>query len=212
MNGPERRAAVADARLYLVADGEFPNDVLVGVIEAGVDLVQLRMKDADVSEILEIGDAWGHVCRDANVPLIINDRPDIALALQADGVHLGQDDLPPSFARQIVGPDVIIGRSTHSREQIAQGIDEVAEGCADYIAVGPIWETPTGPGKPGVGLELITHASETVDFPWFGIGAIDTRNVGDVAAAGATRIVVVRAITQADDPIAAVQALRAGLG
>jgi thiamine-phosphate pyrophosphorylase len=212
MNPSDRRQALADAKLYLVADGDFPNDVLGIVVEAGVDLVQLRMKDADVSEILEIGDAWMHVCRDANVPLIINDRPDIAFALGADGVHLGQDDLPPSFARRIVGDDMIIGRSTHSREQIAQGVAEHDEGCADYIAVGPIWETPTGPGKPGVGLELITHASQNVSLPWFGIGGIDTSNVGDVAGAGATRIVVVRAITQADDPVAAVQALRAGIG
>jgi thiamine-phosphate pyrophosphorylase len=212
MRAEERRAALANAKLYLVADGDFPGDVLESVIEAGVDLVQLRMKDGDASEILEIGDAWMHVCRDADVPLIINDRPDIALVLGADGVHLGQDDLPPAFARKILGPDVIIGRSTHSEAQIAQGIDEQAEGCADYIAVGPIWETPTGPGKPGVGLELISHASSTVTFPWFGIGGINTSNVSDVAAAGAKSIVVVRAITEASDPIAAVEALRSAVG
>jgi thiamine-phosphate pyrophosphorylase len=181
------------------------------VIDAGVDLVQLRMKDADVSEILEIGDAWMRACRDADVPLVINDRPDIALALGADGVHLGQDDLPPAVARQILGPDVIIGHSTHSVGDIEHAAREFEERCTDYIAVGPIHETPTGPGKAAVGLELVRHAAETVAFPWFGIGGIDPSNVGDVVAAGAKRIVVVRAITLASDPIAAVGELRAAL-
>ena len=211
MNGADRRTALEKARLYLVAPGEFPVDVLVAVIEAGVDLVQLRMKDADVSEILEIGDAWMQACDAARVPLVINDRPDIALALGADGVHLGQDDLPPAVARAILGPDVIIGRSTHSVADIEHGAREYEEGCADYIAVGPIHETPTAPGKPGVGLELVRHAAETVAFTWFGIGGIDPTNVADVVGAGATRIVVVRAITLADDPVGAVETLRSAL-
>jgi thiamine-phosphate pyrophosphorylase len=207
----DRRSALEDARLYLVAPGEFPTDVLGAVIAAGVDIVQLRMKDADVSEILEIGEQWMGVCEDSGVPLVINDRPDIALALGADGVHLGQDDLPPFVAREIVGPDMLIGRSTHSTSDIARAVHEHEDGLADYIAVGPIWETPTGPGKPGTGLGLVRHAASAVRFPWFGIGAIDTSSVGDVVAAGATRIVVVRAITLADDPLAAVGALRGAL-
>jgi thiamine-phosphate pyrophosphorylase len=207
----ERRAALDRARLYLVAPGEFPTDVLGAVIEAGVDLVQLRMKDADASEILDIGEQWMGVCEDAGVLFVVNDRPDIALALAADGVHLGQDDVPPIVAREIVGPDVIIGRSTHSVDDIALGISEHADELADYIAVGPIWETPTGPGKPGVGLELVSHAAGVVEFPWFGIGAIDPGNVASVVDAGAGRIVVVRAITLADDPLAAVAALRSAL-
>ena len=206
-----RRAALESARLYLVAPGEFPVDFLASVIEAGVDIVQLRMKEADVSEILEVGDAWMRVCAAADVPLVINDRPDIAVALGADGVHLGQDDLPPSVARDIVGPDVVIGRSTHSVEDIESASREHDEGFADYIAVGPIYETPTAPGKPGVGLELVRHASENVTFPWFGIGGIDASNVADVVAAGASRIVVVRAIAQSADPVAAVMTLRSAL-
>lgn len=211
MKASERREALERAKLYLVAPGEFPTDVLAAVIAAGVDLVQLRMKDAEASEILEIGEQWMGVCEDCHVPLVVNDRPDIALALGADGVHLGQDDLPPFVAREIVGPDMLIGRSTHSENDIARGVQEYEDGLADYIAVGPIWETPTGPGKPGTGLNLVTHAASAVDFSWFGIGAIDTSNVGDVVAAGATRIVVVRAITLADDPVGAVGALRSAL-
>ena len=211
MKSSERREALERAQLYLVAPGELPTDILGAVIAAGVDLVQLRIKDADVSEILDIGEQWMGVCEECHVPLVVNDRPDIALALGADGVHLGQDDLPPFVAREIVGPDMLIGRSTHSTDDIARGVQEHEDGLADYIAVGPIWETPTGPGKPGTGLGLVTHAASAVSFPWFGIGAIDTSNVGDVVAAGATRIVVVRAITLADDPVAAVGALRSAL-
>jgi thiamine-phosphate pyrophosphorylase len=211
MKPSERLDALERARLYLVAPGEFPVDVLQVVIEAGVDVVQLRMKDADAAEVLEIGEQWMGVCESHGVPFVVNDRPDIALALAADGVHLGQDDVPPFVAREILGPQTIIGRSTHSADDIERARREHDDGLADYIAVGPIWETPTGPGKPGTGLELVSHAAEVVAFPWFGIGAIDTFNVGSVAAAGASRIVVVRAITLADDPVAAVEALRAGL-
>jgi thiamine-phosphate pyrophosphorylase len=211
MKPSERRDAFERARLYLVAPGEFPVDILDVVVQAGVDVVQLRMKDGDAAEVLEIGEQWMGVCEQHNVPFVINDRPDIALALAADGVHLGQDDLPPIVAREILGPHAVIGRSTHSAPDIERAQREHDDGLADYIAVGPIWPTPTGPGKPGTGLELVTHAAAAVTFPWFGIGAIDTSNVASVVAAGAHRIVVVRAITLADDPAAAVDALRAGL-
>jgi thiamine-phosphate pyrophosphorylase len=211
VNADERRRALDDARVYLVAPGELPMDLLQSVIEAGVDVVQLRMKDADAAEILEIGDLFRGTCERAGVPLVVNDRPDIALALGADGVHLGQDDLPPSFARDIVGPDVLIGRSTHSAEDIDRARAEHSDGFADYIAVGPIYETPTKPGRPAVGLELLGTASARVDFPWFAIGGINTTNIGGVLEAGARRIVVVRAITEASDPIGAVEALRKAL-
>jgi thiamine-phosphate pyrophosphorylase len=207
MKPSDRRDALERARLYLVAPGEFPVDVLHAVIEAGVDLVQLRMKDADAAEILEVGDSFMRVCDETNVPFVVNDRPDIAVALAADGVHLGQDDLPPFVAREIVGTDMLIGRSTHSQGDIDRAIQEHDDRLSDYIAVGPIHETPTAPGRPAVGLELIRHASGVVDFPWFGIGGIDPSNVADVAAAGARRIVVVRAITLAQDPMTAARAL-----
>jgi thiamine-phosphate pyrophosphorylase len=211
MRAAERRAALEAARLYLVAPGEFPTDVLAEVIAAGVDVVQLRMKDAEAAEILEIGDAWMAVCEDAKVPFIINDRADLAAALACDGVHLGQDDLPPIVAREILGPDVLIGRSTHSTGDIDEALLEHADLIADYIAVGPIHETPTKLGRRAVGLELVSDAAPRVGFPWFGIGGIDPGNVADVVGAGAQRIVVVRAITLADDPPAAAEALKAAL-
>ena len=200
-----------DRRLYVCFPGEFPVDLLVSVIESGVDVVQLRMKDAEAVEVIEIADQFQHVCRDTGVPFIVNDRPDIALALQADGVHLGQDDLPPDVARAILGPGATIGRSTHSRDDIERSLGEHAKGLADYIAVGPVHETPTKLGRPGVGLDLIEHAAATVDFPWFAIGGIDTTNVDTVVKAGAKRIAVVRAITQADDPVEAAKRLRDAL-
>lgn len=211
MKAPERKAAIEAARLYLVAPGEFPTDVLAAVIAAGVDVVQLRMKDAEAAEVLEIGEAWMGVCEEAHVPFVVNDRPDIALALAADGVHLGQDDLPPIVAREIVGPDVVIGRSTHSAADIDHVLAEQADGLADYIAVGPVHSTPTKPGRPPTGTELLGYAASHVEFPWFGIGGIDTSTVADVTSAGAKRIVVVRAIIESDDPIAAVGALKAAL-
>ena len=207
----ERRAALERAKLYLVGPGELPVDLLQSVIEAGVDLIQLRMKDADAAEIIEIGDQWRGECERAGVLFIVNDRPDVALALGADGVHLGQDDLPPAVARDIVGPDMMIGRSTHSIEDIDRARKEYEDGLADYIAVGPVYETPTAPGKPAVGLELLRLAAERVEFPWFAIGGLNPRNVGGVVEVGARRIVVVRAITEATDPIGAVEELRAAL-
>jgi thiamine-phosphate pyrophosphorylase len=207
----ERLDAFANARVYLVAPGEFPVDVLEVVVDAGVDVVQLRMKDADAAEVIEIGEQWMGVCENRRVPFIVNDRPDVALALAADGVHLGQDDLPPVVAREILGPEAIIGRSTHSEADIERALREHADGLADYIAVGPVHATPTKEGRPGTGVSLVEHASGVAPMPWFAIGGITASNVGDVAGAGATRIVVVRAITEASDPVAAVEALRAGL-
>ena len=211
MKPAQRREALGRSKLYLVAAGELPLDVLRSVIEAGVDLVQLRMKDADAAEIIEIGDQFRGVCEEAGVPFVVNDRPDVARALGADGVHLGQDDLPPALAREIVGPDVLIGRSTHSTADIERANSEHEAGLADYIAVGPVYETPTAPGKPPVGPELLSEAARSVSFPWFAIGGINTRNIGGIVDVGATRIVVVRAITEAADPIRAVAELRASL-
>lgn len=211
MIASKRRVALERARLYLVAPGELPVDVIQSVIEAGVDLVQLRMKDADAAEVIEIGDQFRGECERAGVLFVVNDRPDIALALGADGVHLGQDDLPPAVARDIVGPDVLIGRSTHSIEDIDRACKDHDDGVADYIAVGPVYETPTAPGKPAVGLELLRVAAERVGFPWFAIGGINPRNIGGIVEVGARRIVVVRAITEATDPIGAVEELRRAL-
>ncbi len=211
MKASARSEAFDKARVYLVAPGEFPVGILEVVIDAGVDVVQLRMKDADAAEILEIGEQWMGVCENKQVPFIVNDRPDVALALAADGVHLGQDDLPPVVAREILGPQAIIGRSTHSERDIELALREHADGLADYIAVGPVHATPTKEGRPGTGLSLIEHASRVAEMPWFAIGGIDPSNIADISDAGASRIVVVRAITEADDPGTAAEQLRGGL-
>jgi thiamine-phosphate pyrophosphorylase len=211
MKPKDRREAFERARLYLVAPGDFPVDVLGAVIEAGVDIVQLRMKDAEAAEIIEVADQFQGVCEAAGVPFVLNDRPDVALALAADGVHLGQDDLPPIVAREILGPDVIIGRSTHSVQDISRALEERESGLADYIAVGPVHQTPTKAGRPAVGTELLEHASKSVQFPWFAIGGINIANLSNVVRAGAERIVVVRAIVESDDPVRSASELKGEL-
>jgi thiamine-phosphate pyrophosphorylase len=142
------------------------------------------------------------------VPFILNDRPDLVAECGADGVHVGQDDVPVAEARAALGPELLIGLSTHSPEELAAACSAPADARPDYVSVGPIWETPTKAGRRAVGLELIERAARETTLPWFAIGGIDASNVGDVVAAGAERIVVVRAIRDADDPAAAARALR----
>jgi thiamine-phosphate pyrophosphorylase len=197
------RERLAGARLYLVC-GELPRGRLDAAIEGGVDLVQLRMKTDDDERLLAAARRLAALCHGHGVPLILNDRPDLVEAAGADGVHVGQDDLPVSRARELVGPDRLVGLSTHSPQQIeAAGSQEV-----DYIGVGPIHATPTKPGRAPVGLELVAYATAHAARPFFAIGGIDPGNVDAVRAAGATRIAVVRAITEAADPRAAAAALR----
>jgi thiamine-phosphate pyrophosphorylase len=181
--------------------------VLEPALRGGVDIFQLRMKDASDAEILAAAVVARQLCDEAGALFIINDRPDLAADARADGVHVGQDDMTLAYARAAAGHDLIVGRSTHAESEIA----EAAE--ADYFAVGPIHRTPTKPGRPPVGLELITHAAEHASdlTPWFAIGGIDDANVGEVVAAGATRVVVVRAIAEATDPERAARTLRAAL-
>ncbi len=199
-----RRARLERARLYVVT-GVRPDlpDFLEAILEAGVDIVQLREKQAEAGNLLR----WGEVFRGAaerhGALFVVNDRPDVALAADADGVHLGQDDLPPRMARDILGGDAIIGLSTHASEQWDGAAPE-----ADYLCAGPVWETPTKPGRPAAGLESLRYAAAGgEERPWFAIGGITTENVDQVVDAGATRIVVVRAVTEASDPSAAVRAL-----
>lgn len=199
-----------DARLYFVAPGDFDTALLPAVVEAGVDVVQLRMKEAEAAEVIAVGARFKDACA-GRVPFVINDRPDIALALQADGVHLGQDDLPPTVARDILGPGAIIGRSTHSTEDIDLAVREHERGLCDYIAVGPVRETPTKPGRPATGPDLLGYAARTVTFPWFAIGGIDITNLGDMLGAGARRVVVVRAIAEASEPVLAAKELAGAL-
>ena len=200
----DRRDRLARARLYLVCDRR-PEAFLRAALEGGVDIVQLRDKDASDEQVLEAATVFRRLADEHGALFLVNDRPDLAVAADADGVHVGQDDTPASDARRVVGRDRIVGLSTHSPEQIA-----AARGV-DYIAVGPVYATPTKPGRPAVGLELIRHAATYAPEPWFAIGGIDRRTVGAVVAAGARRAVVVRAITEADDPCAAARALRDAL-
>ncbi len=195
-----------NARLYLVADA-ISNDTLEAALLGGVDLVQLRMKQAGDSEILEVAARFRTICDAHDVPLLINDRPDLAVAAGAAGVHVGQDDLSVAEARRAVGEEAIVGLSTHDLSQV----DAAQDLPLDYFAVGPIHATPTKPGRPAVGEGLVRYAAEHAKLPFFAIGGLDATNVGAVIAAGGRRIAVVRAITEARDPQAAAAALAQAL-
>ncbi|WP_228430890.1 thiamine phosphate synthase [Baekduia soli] len=203
----DRRDRLQRCRLYLVS-GAAPGgrplaDVLPAALAGGVDVFQLRMKDARDDEILAAAAVAAAACRDAGALFILNDRPDLAAAAGADGVHVGQDDLPLARARELAGPDRLVGQSTHSPAQV-----DAAAG-ADYIGVGPVHATPTKPGRPAVGLELVGHAAAHAALPWFAIGGVDAATLGAVLAAGARRVAVVRAVADAADPAAAARGLRA---
>jgi thiamine-phosphate pyrophosphorylase len=200
----DRRERLRAARLYLVCD-EQPDEFLHAVLGAGVDLIQLRMKDAGDEEIIAVGRRLA--AAEPGALFIVNDRPDLVHATGADGVHVGQDDAAVGDARATVGPDRLVGLSTHSPEQV----DAAAGGPVDYIGVGPVHATPTKPGRPAVGLALVGYAAEQATVPFFAIGGITADNVGAVRDAGAKRIAVVRAITEATDPAAAVRSLRSAM-
>ncbi|MEA2427115.1 MAG: thiamine-phosphate pyrophosphorylase [Thermoleophilaceae bacterium] len=201
----ERRARLGAARLYLVIDAAAAAAVVPAALEGGVDVVQLREKHASDDEIVRVGGevlAW---CEEHDALFIVNDRPDLAGACGAHGVHVGQDDEPLDSVRSIVGHHTIVGISTHSPAQV----DAAEESTADYLGVGPVYETPTKQGRPAVGLDLVRHAAAHARKPWFAIGGIDARRAPLVVGAGAGRIAVVRAIRDADDPRAVASSLRA---
>jgi thiamine-phosphate pyrophosphorylase len=203
----DRRQRLARARLYLVCDASFGAGGLRAALAGGADILQLREKDADDGAVLAAAAEFRHAADEHGALFILNDRPDLAAAAGADGVHLGQDDPAPAQARAIVGDDAIVGLSTHSTAQA----DAAQSSGADYFCVGPVHATPTKAGRPAVGLEPVRHAAAAARLPWFAIGGLDAGNVGAVLDAGARRIVVVRAITEAADPEAAARALRAAL-
>jgi thiamine-phosphate pyrophosphorylase len=206
--GPLRRERLRTARLYFCCDaqpgGQDPEGLLRAALSGGVDIVQLREKFLPRREIELAALTFRRLCDTYSALFIVNDDPDLARACRADGVHVGQDDIPAREVREILGPDAIVGLSTHSEEQIARANEEPV----DYMSVGPIWETPTKEGRPGVGLELISHAAESAAHPFFAIGGIDPANAGEVVGAGARRLCVVRAIRDAEDPAAAAERLR----
>jgi thiamine-phosphate pyrophosphorylase len=210
--GPLRRERLRTARLYFVCDarpgGEDPEDLLKAALSGGVDIVQLREKELDRAAIERSADTFRRLCDTYSALFIVNDDPDLARSCDADGVHVGQDDASVEAAREALGADAIIGLSTHSEAQI----DDANGRPVDYFSVGPIWETPTKQGRPGVGLELVSHAAEVAKRPFFAIGGIDPGNAAEVAAAGATRMCVVRAIRDAEEPAAVAEALRRSFG
>jgi len=173
-------------------------------VEGGVDIVQLRDKTLADRPLLARAAVLQKVCADAGVPLILNDRPDLALEAGADGVHVGQDDVTPATARSILGPTAIIGLSTHSTDDLAASIDEPV----DYVSAGPVTATPTKPGRPGVGLEYVRHAVARAGRPVWVTGGASPATVGDMVAVGARHIVVVRWLTEASDPLRAARQLR----
>jgi thiamine-phosphate pyrophosphorylase len=222
----EPHSRLGQARLYLCTDArrergdlaEFADAALAG----GVDIIQLRDKGSpgearfgplEARDELAALEILADAARRHGALLAVNDRADIARAAGADVLHLGQDDLPLSVAREIVGPQTLIGRSTHTVGEAARARDE----DVDYYCVGPCWPTPTKPGRPAPGLELVRAVADLgpdaggSDKPWFAIGGIDEQRLGEVLAAGARRIVVVRAITGVDDPGAAARRLRAAV-
>ncbi|MFH8569631.1 thiamine phosphate synthase [Streptomyces sp. NPDC017993] len=203
------RQALADARLYLCTDarkrqGDLPQ-FLDAVLSSGVDIVQLRDKGMEAAEELDHLEVLADACRRHGKLLAVNDRADVAHASGAEVLHLGQGDLPVPAARAILGAGVLIGRSTHAEAEVDAAI---AEPGVDYFCTGPCWPTPTKPGRHAPGLDLVRHtASRAPERPWFAIGGIDAGNLDEVLEAGARRVVVVRALTEADDPAAAAAAL-----
>ena len=192
----DARERLRRARLYLVLEAAAEH-VLPAALRGGVDMVQLRDKHAGDEEILRAAARFRAVCDEHGALLWLNDRPDLAIEAGADGVHMGQDDEPVEAVRSLVGPELLIGLSTHSPEQF----DRALRSEADQLSVGPVWETPTKQGRPAVGLDYVRHAAERGGArPWFAIGGIDLGNVGEVVAAGASRVVVLRAIRDAPDP------------
>ena len=209
--GPLRRERLRTARLYFVCDarphGTDPEPLLRAALSGGVDIVQLREKSLPNREIEVAALTFRRLCETYSALFIVNDDPELARSCDADGVHVGQDDASVAEAREVLGPDAIVGQSTHSIDQIAAA----GEAPVDYISVGPVWETPTKEGRPGVGLELISHAARSAPHPFFAIGGIDPSNAQQVVEAGARRLGVVRAIRDAEAPAAAAEALRAAL-
>jgi thiamine-phosphate pyrophosphorylase len=209
--GAERRVRLAAARLYLVCDtspraGELP-DVLRGAVAGGVDVFQLRDKHQPDDQLTAVANATRALCERLGPPsplLIVNDRPQVALDVGADGIHVGQDDMPVADVRALVGTDMLIGLSTHSPEQI----DAADASLVDYIGVGPVHATPTKPGRPAVGIELIRYAAAHAPVPFFAIGGLDADNLAEALDAGAERVCVLRAIADAAEPERAARQLR----
>ena len=210
----DRIRRLHEARLYFVCEGlpggRKPSKMLACVLEAGVDVVQLREKSARCAEeIVAMSEPFRAACEKAGALFILNDRPDLVAATGADGVHVGQDDDSVERARELCPAGSIVGLSTHSFEQLRAARSAVGGARPDQISVGPVWETPTKEGRSAVGLELIGRAAlDPGPVPWFAIGGIDQERIASVVEAGAGRAVVVRAIRDAPMPRKAAAELR----
>ncbi|HEV3400353.1 MAG TPA: thiamine phosphate synthase [Acidimicrobiales bacterium] len=197
--------SLASRRLYLCTSDRPDLAVFIeACIAGGVDIVQLREKHLEARALIGRGRLAALVCRNHGVPFVLNDRPDLALEVEADGVHVGQDDAPPALARRIVGPHALVGLSTHAPAQL----DDAASEPVDYLSAGPVVPTPTKPGRSGTGLEYPAYAATHARVPWFVTGGATPETVPAMVAAGARRFVVVRWLTRAPDPTAAARALR----
>ena len=197
--------SLADRRLYLCTpDRPDLAQFLEACIAGGVDIVQLRDKLLEARPLSQRARLAALVCHDWGVPFILNDRPDLALEVGADGVHLGQDDAPPKLARRILGHGALVGLSTHAADEL----DAAAREPVDYLSAGPVERTPTKPGRSGTGLSYIEYAAARSRRPWFVTGGVRPAVVRDLVDAGARRFVVVRWLTQAPDARAAAGALR----
>jgi thiamine-phosphate pyrophosphorylase len=215
--GEERRRQLSGARLYLCTDTRREQGDLEAFLHAvyagGVDVVQIRDRSVDTEEELAALRLLAGVAGEHGRLFAVNDRADLAVLVGADALHVGQRDLTPAEARGLLGPDVVVGRSTHTA---AQAADALADPDVDYFCTGPVWATPTKPGRAGTGLGFVREAAalvagSTTPKPWFAIGGVDADRLADVRAAGAERVVVVRAVTDADRPRDAAGVLRAGL-
>jgi thiamine-phosphate pyrophosphorylase len=209
LNGDARRARLRRARLYLctgIRDGaEELSRFLDAVLGAGVDIVQMREKNADLPAKREAARVFRRLTDEHAALFIVNDDPNLATSSDADGVHLGQEDLDPNVARRLLGEDLLIGRSTHAPDELLRAQNEPV----DYLGVGPVHPTPTKPGRQGVGLEYVRFAAQVSTLPFFVTGGMDEATIPSVLEAGASRVVVVRALTEADDPAEATKELRA---
>jgi thiamine-phosphate pyrophosphorylase len=213
--GEQRRARLRAARLYLVCGvpgdppdpGRLPG-LLRAAVAGGVEIFQLREKHLPDDELTSVAHAARALCERIGALLIVNDRPGVALQAGADGVHVGQDDMPVAEVRELIGPEMLLGLSTHTTAEI----DAADPALVDYIGVGPVHETPTKQGRPAVGVELVAYAAANARVPFFAIGGLDAANLPEVTAAGAERAVVRRAIAEAADPEAAARELRSLLG
>lgn len=198
-------AGLEACRLYLCTpDRPDLERFVASCIRGGVDVVQLREKHLDARPLLDRARLALRVCRGLGVPFVLNDRPDLALEVGADGVHVGQDDAPPSLARRILGPDAIVGHSTRGGEQLMAAAGEPV----DYVSVGPVLPTATHPTRDPIGLDTLREAAASSTVPFFVTGNVNPDTVADMVAAGARRFVAVRWLTESDDPERAARQLR----